>query len=674
VPVVGSVLVVLLSGATLVPAAAQAGTLELTSCSFYGDYVLTTSDDIGSTWVASGNSDFAETNACPQGRKLKILANQPAPGDTEGEWATTTPPAIQLTSAETPAQQVLVNPEVLTGGYRARYLWDDGSVAITSTGSCCGGMDYGTTIDHSVDGHWFGIQVYCPDGPKCDWPGNQNELLDIGGVVLSATDDTSPVLTPVGATNLWDESTAFVRGTWPIDFKASADDGICDMWAAVDGNVLPGPTAVPDTHSWTQCPDPQTWHTTVDTSAYPDGSLTVQLGASDAASPANMASPSETLHVDNAPVALSLSGPTDALSTAGTQHVTATATAGPSGVAGIYCAVDDSPFVRHAGASAQIPVQGIGAHHVSCYAQNNALDAAGSAAVSPIETWDLSIRQPSVSTVSFDRLIDALRCRRVTETVRIPARWVKVRAHGQTVRVKLPAQTRRVRVTRCRPRIVHRRVLVGGRWYRESIVVLPHTVRRTTVRTKFDSGVVINGWLGTAQGNALASQPLTIMTAPNVPGAAFRVVGRAATRPDGTWAVALPAGPSRVVQVRYAGTATVEPSDSTVAHVIVPASVKLAIHPRTTHWGDTIAISGRLRGCCVPPAGELVSLRIGWRGGSAELGQVYARTGGRFRTRYTFLRGSGVERYRIWATTATESDYPYASGSSSPAAVTVGPP
>jgi hypothetical protein len=108
--------------------------------------------------------------------------------------------------------------------------------------------------------------------------------------------------------------------------------------------------------------------------------------------------------------------------------------------------------------------------------------------------------------------------------------------------------------------------------------------------------------------------------------------------------------------------------------VIVPASVKLAIRPRTTHWGDTIAINGRLRGCCVPPAGELVSLRIGWRGGSAELGQVYARTGGRFRTRYTFLRGSGAERYRIWATTATESDYPYASGSSSPATVTVGPP
>jgi hypothetical protein len=187
--------------------------------------------------------------------------------------------------------------------------------------------------------------------------------------------------------------------------------------------------------------------------------------------------------------------------------------------------------------------------------------------------------------------------------VRIPARWVTVRAHGQTVHVKLPAQTRRVRVTRCRPRIVHRRVLVGGHWYSESIVVLPHTVRRTTVRTGFGSGVPINGWLGTAQGNALSNQPLTILTAPDVPGGAFRQTALTVTRTDGTWAVVLPAGPSRLVEVRYGGTATVEPSISTVAHVIVPASMRLAIHPRTTRWGDTIAISGRLRGCCVPPAG-----------------------------------------------------------------------
>ena len=51
-------------------------------------------------------------------------------------------------------------------------------------------------------------------------------------------------------------------------------------------------------------------------------------------------------------------GPTDALSTAGTQYITAAATAGPSGVAGIYCSLDNAPYIQHAGANVRIPIQG----------------------------------------------------------------------------------------------------------------------------------------------------------------------------------------------------------------------------------------------------------------------------------------------------------------------------
>ena len=48
----------------------------------------------------------------------------------------------------------------------------------------------------------------------------------------------------------------------------------------------------------------------------------------------------KSVNIDNAPVALSLTGPTDAPSTAGPQTITATASAGPSGVRGISCSVD----------------------------------------------------------------------------------------------------------------------------------------------------------------------------------------------------------------------------------------------------------------------------------------------------------------------------------------------
>ena len=48
----------------------------------------------------------------------------------------------------------------------------------------------------------------------------------------------------------------------------------------------------------------------------------------------------KTIRIDNQQPTISLSGPADAPSTAGPQYVSATATAGPSGVAGISCAVE----------------------------------------------------------------------------------------------------------------------------------------------------------------------------------------------------------------------------------------------------------------------------------------------------------------------------------------------
>jgi hypothetical protein len=276
--------------------------------------------------------------------------------------------------------------------------------------------------------------------------------------------------------------------------------------------------------------------------------------------------------------------------------------------------------------------------------------------------------------VSFTAIADALRCHRVKERVRIPARWVTVRSHGRKVHVKVPAETRTVKVTRCKPRIVHRRVRVAGHWYTESFVVLPHKVKRTLVRASFGSRVTVNGWLGTTAGNAVGKQRVTVMAARDTPRAPFTKVAVAVTRPDGSWKAVLPAGPSRKVKVVYPGSETVEPATSPAARVTVPASVKLALSSRDTHWGDTIEISGRLKGCCVPPDGELVSLHISWRGGSAAIGQVYARRGGRFSTPYTFLRGTGTATYRVWATTATESGYPYAVGASPQVAVTVSSP
>jgi hypothetical protein len=66
-------------------------------------------------------------------------------------------------------------------------------------------------------------------------------------------------------------------------------------------------------------------------------------------------------------------------------------------------------------------------------------------------------------------------------------------------------------------------------------------------------------------------------------------------------------------------------------------------------------------------------LKIGWAGGSAEIGHIYSTLNGDFRAPYTFLRGNGTETYQIWAVTARESGYPYAIGSSRRVQVRVEP-
>ena len=67
----------------------------------------------------------------------------------------------------------------------------------------------------------------------------------------------------------------------------------------------------------------------MNTTRYGQGALTLALGASDAAGvPASI---SKTVYVDNSTPTVTLSGPVDAPSTAGTQYVTASAGGSPSG-------------------------------------------------------------------------------------------------------------------------------------------------------------------------------------------------------------------------------------------------------------------------------------------------------------------------------------------------------
>lgn len=637
--------VIVTSMAVLLTAAgtARAGVLHLRTCSEYRD-------NAAGAWSASSKGvKMSSANACGEGGSLRLIASGGAVKNDYAKWATTSPEQISMTNVSISSADVLINPKAKTAGYGGKYVWTGGVVKIGDTGKrCCGGMDYGSGISAGLPSsdHWFAIRIAC-DVASCT--GVSGQVLDIKGIELTATDFTPPTIKPdETTTNIANEAGRWIRGSWDASFTADSEDGVCTAAESVNGSVVArGVSYTPKTGSWTQCGQgagelggsgADVVSHTIDTTADANGPLKVKYSASDAAQPANVAAPVYDLKVDNSPVTLGLSGPTQALTTSGPQSVIARATAGPSGVSGIWCSVDGKALTEHRAASEGVAVSTPGQNTVACFARNNAVNSSGQPAQSPVETWSVDIRKPSVNRISLVHVADRLRCARKELRIHVPAHWTLERVHGHWVRVRVPAQMRSVEVEHCHPR-----VRASGSY----------------TRLRFGARPTVSGWLGDPDGNALAGQTVEVLAAPADGIGHFTLLKTVRTAATGLWTAHLPSGPSRLIEAVYGGSSQSAPSTSNIASVAVKAAPSLRIQPRHTHWGDTIRISGRLRGGYIPASGELVVLKIGWHGGSAEIGQVYTDAAGRFFARYTFLRGTGSETYRIWAQTVRESDYPF---------------
>jgi hypothetical protein len=541
-------------------------------------------------------------------------------------------------------------------------------------------------IDESIQpSRYFGWQVTCTTGvtggvfPECNATNSGNIVFEVNAIALEVQETSAPTLDALG-NNLWYQSNAWVRGSWPVNLSASDPSGVCGMEIELNGTVLNSAADwQPDTSQWAQC-DLSEVDGNVDTTSYPNGAAAVTLGFSASNAAGVVGSVSHAYNVDNVTPTVALSGPADALSTAGTQYVSATATAGPSGVRGIDCSVDGGPAVRYAAASAQVPVSGLGSHTVSCSAQSNAINTAGQYATSGTESVTMQIRQPTAAAITFRRIADALRCRREKVRVLGPVRIVK--RHGRAVTVRGRARTKKVR--RCRARtVVHKIVIVEIRHHRKihvvrlkRVVLLPHVVEQGTLKIGFGRATTVSGWLGLADGSPLGGRTVQILTAPANGLQQFSSVETIETAADGLWTAAIAPGPSRLIEAAYAGDATTEPATSAAVSLTVPASVKLLrITPRRVAWGGTVRITGLLLGGYLPSSGALLRLRIG-------LGRVVTTYGvrehvggrGRFSTTYTFGVGPESIHRSYWFQVASlpTGDYPYAPGNSRRLSVLVG--
>ena len=676
----------------------------MTSCSTFGDNGLD-SDNAGLVWSYSTNGGFSGSTQCWPGSGWVTDPNvfYPAFGNT-GKWATVTPPSIQIfawvtsdpSGSPTYDHGVLIDPYMSSDGYNVSFFYNGGTTTMYPGPNCCGSganqMAYAesnTSTNAGFGGflsqpsRWFGWQVICRASPCYGNP--PNTVVSVHGVTLYALDSQAPTVTPIAASNVMNESGRWIRGgNWSASFTASDDSGVCVIKEMIGGQTSQAYVdSAPNPHSWTQCWSSYTINQTLDTTQHPNGTLPVTYFASDAAVPANVASPTADLQIDNTPVGLSMNGPSDAAATAGPQYITATATAGPSGVSAISCSVDGSPYTRHAGAVVRLPVSGLGAHRATCIAYNNAIDSNGQVAASAPATFTMSIREPMVLGAWAPTTQNPLSCHTAIVRTHTPGRWVTIHVHGRPVWVYRHGHIVKRRKFVCRLRTVVRKTTVWTTVIRNGhkvrvrrvryvrVVLPPHNVNSTAVQQAFGRWMQLQGWLGTNGSTSAGVLPVEILAAPEDGSGAFRLAASTLTNPDGSWAVSLPPGPSRIVEAAFPGSAVLEPASSNQMTVTVPAAISLGIHPRTSHWGGKIRITGRLLGGYIPPSGELVLLRIGWAGGSTEIGHVITDASGRFHATYTFLRGNGTEHYWIWAESARESDYPFAPSSSQRVPITV---
>lgn len=621
----------------------------------------------------SNGGQFTIPWSCP----LEITTTGGAMGKgTSAHWEADAPAGLTIVAADVSLISQYVN-DGSAGQYGGGFYWSNGGGALITPST----RSFSTPAGFAAS--TFGFFIVCGKS-TCTQPGGN---ITMYSAQLTVHESVSPTVSgsPYG---LWGEA-GWVRGEWPLFWQGDSPSGVCLLRASLAGQELPSEAITPDETSWHQCQIPYgNWlGDTLATGGYPNGADRLTIGATDAAG--RSATASETVHIDNETPQVTFSGPTDAPSSAGTQYVTAVASAGPSGVYGIDCSVDGGAGHWYPATSVRLPVaDSLGEHHVSCYSESNAVGVNGVHGTSPIQTFTMKIGVPTVSVVGFSRLVDGLRCRRVTERVRIPAHWVTVRSGHHRIRVYERAHTQRIHVTRCHVRTKRRRITVWVTVIRHGhrvrvrrhkvirVLLRPHLIRKTTRRVRHGRGTTVDGWVGTTAGEALAGQTVQVFTAADNGRNNYRLAATATTAANGTWTAHLRPGPSRLIRAYYPGASTTQAAESRPARLVVPAKIKLlAVSPRRVRWGGRVRITGRLLGGYLPPGGALVRLRIGYGSAYTTYGvKEHVGGHGRFKTTYTFGLGQPSVHRRYWFQVASlpMGDYPWAPAASRRVPVSVG--
>lgn len=318
-------------------------------CDVYGDHV---GGRAGGVFGISTNlacpGDVSGNTWPPGGMAIYTNSNNTIPRGTAVHWTISAPAGMTIASVYIPH---MMSTGIDDGtGWGGGFFWQGGSGNV-NTWDTESGWSSATTSGPSFSwpaggSPYFGWQVVC-GASSCSNGGYQYLTVEL--LELNVTETSGPSLNaPDG---LW-QTSGWIRGTWPLHFYGDSPSGLCSLSSSLNGQGGPGASVGGDGTVWHQCSSPAV-DQNVNTAQYGQGVLQLTISALDSAQVP--VSYSKTVDVDNQTPTISLSGPTDAPSTAGTQYVTATAGAGPSGVSGISCSVDNAPPQWYASSSAQVP-------------------------------------------------------------------------------------------------------------------------------------------------------------------------------------------------------------------------------------------------------------------------------------------------------------------------------
>jgi hypothetical protein len=308
------------------------------------------------------------------------------------------------------------------------------------------------------------------------------------------------------------------------------------------------------------------------------------------------------------------------------------------------------------------------------------IDVAASDAVSEVASGEVEVQRDG-DTV-WHALPTSLSSNGLTATLddsELPDGAYHVRAHvvdaagnerttttlpdGNTMALSLPLRIKtRLAVGKLK-RVLARSSRRGHRRYRRILVERPHAGYGRTI--------LLHGRLTTPGANPLANAGVEVWEQVSLPGAGWTHLANIETSRTGRFTYRALRGPSRLVQFRYGGTATVRPRRSTVA-LLVRGSTSLDVGRHRVVNGDYVTFHGHLRGKPVPAEGKLVELQVFTRRRWRTFAQPRANPStGRWSYRYQFEAVRGRERFRFRARVRKEDGYPYELGTSRRVAVVV---